>query len=517
MNFIDTFHRTVRRHSSDTAIVSDDGRSLTYGELDDRTTRLANALNERTGDRRAATLAVNGSTAIETMIASQKRGIGNVQLPFRDSPGGLSSMLETTDAGILVFDDANTEKALEVLDRTDIEYGVHAGEASIDREDVESYEVVLSDASLDGVEPHLDYEHGVFFTSGTTSTPKAVLFDQEMLWYGSTQVIMEMGIEETDTALVTTPWYHMVTCDAWILPHLQAGATLVVQSDFDPDETLRLAADHNATGLLAVPTQLHALVDRQAEAEYDIDALSYIRTGGSIATEEVVEKTSEYLTEGVYNTYGLTEGGPNLTFAHPSVQDEHTGTIGKESFMSEVRVVEAADPDEDPDPEETVDPGETGEVIVRGPGTCDGYMGRPEETEGLFVDDEWIRTGDIAEVDEEGYLYIVGRVDNMFVCGGENIYPEEVEEVIGTHDDVNEVVVVGVEDEQFGYRVACVVCSDTDDLTEDDLDEFCKDHDQLPNFKRPRKYVLTDGALPRTDTGTVERETVSTEFFAESE
>ncbi|WP_226043092.1 AMP-binding protein [Natrinema sp. DC36] len=517
MNFIETFHRTVRRYSSDTAIIFDDGWSLTYRELDDRTTRLANALNDRAGDRRAATLAVNGPTAIEMMIASQKRGIGNVQLPFRDSLSGLRSMLEPTDTATLVFDDANAEKALDVLDHTDIEYGIHAGKTSIDRDDVESYDVVLSDASIGEVEPYQDYEHGVFYTSGTTSAPKAVLFDQEKLWHGSTQAIMEMGIEETDTALVTTPWYHMMTCDAWILPHIQAGATLVVQSDFDPDETLRLAADHDATGLLAVPTQLHALADRQAEAEYDIDALSYIRIGGSIVTEGLVEKASEHLTEGVYNTYGLTEGGPNLTFAHPSVQDEHAGMIGKESFVSEVRVVEAADPDEVPDPEATVDPGETGEVIARGPGTCDGYMDRPEETEWLIIDDEWIRTGDVAEVNEDGYLYITGRVDNMFVCGGENIYPEEVEEVVETHEDVDEVVVVGVEDEKWGHQVACVVCPDADDLTEDELDEFCKDHDQLPNFKRPREYVLTKEKLPRTDTGTVQRETVQTEFFAEAE
>ncbi|QSW97679.1 class I adenylate-forming enzyme family protein [Haloterrigena alkaliphila] len=514
MEFIDTFNRTVRRHASETAVVTDDGRSMTYGELDDRTTRLANALDERVPERRTATLAVNGPMPIEMMIAGQKRGRGNVQLPFRDSPGALASMLEPTDAAILVFDDANADKALEVLERTEIELGVHAGERSIDREDVESYDVVLSDASTDDVEPHPDYEHGVFYTSGTTSKPKAVLFGQEELWHGSTQVIMEMGIEETDTALVTTPWYHMVTCDAWILPHIQAGATLVVQSDFDPDETLQFIAEHDVTGLLAVPTQLHGIADRQREAGYDIDTLSYIRTGGSIVTERLVEKASEQLTDGVYNTYGLTEGGPNLTFAHPSVQEEHTGSIGKESFVSEVRVVEAADPDEDPDPDATVGPGGTGEVLVRGPGTCDGYLDRPEATERLLVDDEWIRTGDVAEVDEDGFLYIVGRVDNMIVSGGENIYPEEVEEVVETYEGVDEAVVVGLEDEQWGHRVACVVCTN-EDIETDDLDRFCTEHDHLANFKRPREYVVTTESLPRTDTGTVERETVYTEFFGE--
>ena len=515
MYFIDSFNRSVRRHSSDTALVFDDGRSVTYGALDERTTRLANALNELIGDRRVATLATNGQAAIETMIASQKRGIGNVQLPFRDSPGGLVSMLEPTDAAVLLFDDANAQAALEAIKRSELECGIHAGEQSVDHEAVDAYDAVISDASTTDVEPDPKYEHGVFYTSGTTSTPKAVLFDQKQLWHGSTQVVMEMGIDETDTALVMSPWYHMVTCDAWILPHIQAGATLVVQSGFDPDEALRLTEEHDATGILAVPTQLHALVDRQLEGKYDIDSLSYIRTGGSIVTESLVEKATTCLTEDVYNTYGLTEGGPNLTFAHPSVQAEHPGTIGKESFVSEVRVVEAVDPNDEPDLGATVAPGEMGEVLVRGPGTCDGYMDCPEATDWLLVDDEWIRTGDCADVDEDGFLYIVGRIDNMIISGGENIYPEEVEEAVECHKDVEEAVVVGLEDEEWGHRVACVVCTESEDLETDDLDRFCKEHDELANFKRPREYVVITDSLPRTDTGTIERETVRTEYFAE--
>ncbi|ELY98934.1 class I adenylate-forming enzyme family protein [Natrialba aegyptia] len=511
-NLRDAFERTVRCHSSKTAIITEGGRSQTYGELDDRTTRLANALAERAPGRRLATLAVNGPAAIEAMLASQKRGVGNVQLPFRESPGALASMLEPTDAGVLLFDDANAETALAVLDRVPFERAIHAGERSIERDGVIDYDVLLSDASTEPVEPQPEGEHGVFYTSGTTSTPKAVLFDQEQLWYGSTQVVMEMGIEQTDTALVTTPWYHMVTSDAWILPHIQAGATMVVQSDFDPDEALTLIEEHDVTGMLAVPTQLHALADAQAEMEYDIETLSYIRTGGSIVTDGLIEKAAEYLTDGVYNTYGLTEGGPNLTFAHPSAQEDHPGTIGTESFTCELRVVEAAEPDEDPDPTATVDPGETGEILMRNPGMCDGYLDRPEETDRLLVDG-WLRTGDCATVDEDGYLYIVGRVDNMIVSGGENVYPEDVEGIVETHDSIDEAVVVGVEDERWGHRVGCVIYTESADVDVDDLDQFCKDHDQLANFKRPREYAVATEPLPRTDTGTVERETVSTEFF----
>ncbi|ARS91082.1 class I adenylate-forming enzyme family protein [Natrarchaeobaculum aegyptiacum] len=513
MNFITAFERTVARHPWKTALLTEDGRSFTYGELDERTTQLANALEERAPGSRVATLALNGPLAIETMLASQKRGLANVQLPFRDPADTLASMLEGPDPDVLLFDDANVETALAVLARREFEAAIHAGERDVDHDDVESYDAVVTSGATTPVEPAPGYEHGVFYTSGTTTTPKAVLFDQEGMWYGSTQVVMEHGIDETDTALVCTPWYHMVTTDAWILPHLHAGATLVVQSDFEPVETLRMVDEHDVTGLLAVPTQLHTLADVQADEGFNLESLAYLRTGGSIVTESLVEKTTEYLTPNLYNTYGLTEGGPNLTFAHPSHQDGHTGTIGKESFMWEVRVVEAVDPDEEPDPEATVEPGESGEVIGRCPGMSDGYVDNPSETEALFADG-WLRTGDCAELDEDGFLYIIGRVDNMLISGGENVYPEEVEEVVETHDAVEEAVVVGLEDEQWGHKVACVArLSDSSDVDVDDLDRYCKDHDQLANFKRPREYVLTDEELPRTDTGTIQREDVFAEFF----
>ncbi|AHG01597.1 hypothetical protein HALLA_04150 (plasmid) [Halostagnicola larsenii XH-48] len=513
MNFIEAFNRTVRCYSGKTAVVTDDGWSETYGELDRRTSRLANALAARAGSARVATLSCNGILPLETMIASHKRGIANVQLPFRESPGGLVSMLEPTGATTLLFDDSNAEKALAVLDRTDIETAIHRGDAEVDHDGVESYEAVIEDASSGAVETNTAFEHGIFYTSGTTSTPKAVLHDQESMWLGSTQVVMEMGIDESDIALVASPWYHMVTCDAWMLPHIQAGATMVIQTHFDPQEALELIETHDVTGLLAVPTQLHAFVDAQRDGEYAVDALSYIRTGGSIVTESLVGAVSEHLTPNVYNTYGLTEGGPNLTYAPPSLQIEHPGTIGNESFMWELRVVEPAETADSLDPTATVGRGETGEVLARGEGATEGYLGRPEATEQLFVG-EWLRTGDIAEVDSDGNLHIVGRADNMIVSGGENIYPEEVEEILEGYDAIDEAVVIGLPDDHWGERVACVACVGAETaVSEDALDAFCREHDRLANFKRPREYVLTGEQLPRTDTGTIERETVSREFF----
>ncbi|WP_336022888.1 class I adenylate-forming enzyme family protein [Halobellus salinisoli] len=515
MKLGDALARTVRCYPDKLALVTDDGRSFTYDELDERSTRLANALTDRIGSGRCAVLTVNHVSAIESMWAGNKRGLATVQLSYRATVGELKEMAETAEAEALLFDDHNADDALELLDRGAFDVAIHAGDRDIDHDSVESYEAVLdaSEPTPDDAHP-IDDECAVLHTSGTTSVPKTVKFDQEQLWYGAIQGIMEHGIDETDTALCTSPWYHMVTTDAWLYPHFVAGATVVLHSTFDPEEALELIEAHEVTGLLGVPTQLKALndVQRAKETPYDTESLSYIRTGGAIVTENLIEATHEYLSEHVYNTYGMTEAGPDLTFAHPEVQADHPGTIGKEAFSWEIRVVESVPVSEHPDPEATVDPGERGEIIARGPGMSNEYIDNDEATEKSYFDG-WLRTRDVARVDEDGYLYIVDRVDNMINSGGENVYPAEVERVLGNHPEVEEACVFGLDDEDWGQIVTAVVVTESD-LTGEDLDEYCLQHDGLADFKRPRKYALTAETLPRTDTGTIIRNDLIEKHFS---
>lgn len=516
MQFLDAFRRTVRVHGADTAIVTDDGRLFTYAEFDDRSTRFAHALADRVADGPVAVLAQNSPAAMESMIAGHKRGVPTVQLPFRGKPGELVPMTESAGATALLFDDANADTAEQVLDQGEFDVALHATSGGSPLADAEDYEGTLAAASADPLSnPAPGATTNVFYTSGTTNRPKGVAFDGEQMWLGAYQGVMEHGIQETDTAIVTTPWYHMVTSDAWLYPHWLAGATTVLHGSFEPTEVLELVEEHEATGLLAVPTQLNVLNGAQEANDYDVDSLRYIRTGGAVVTEELVERTTDLLCEGLYNTYGMTEGGPNLTFAHPSVQDEHPGTVGKESFSWELRVVETAPLDKHPDPDATVSPGGRGEIIARGPGVPDGYLDNPEAESKTFFD-EWLRTRDVARVDEDGYLYVIDRVDNMFISGGENIYPAQVERTLADHPAVTEALVFGLEDEHWGQQVTAVAVAEGA-VTADDLDEFCTAHDELANYKRPREYAIRTEPLPRTDTGTVERERVIAEHFGDTD
>ena len=320
---------------------------------------------------------------------------------------------------------------------------------------------------------------------------------------------MEQGLEPADVGLVTTPWYHDVTTVAWVYPHLQVGETLILQSQFDPEWTLSLLEAHDATRILAVPAQLEALLRARNAGSYDLSTLSAVRTGGAVVSPSLVERLRESMTEGVHNTYDLTEAIPNITYAYPDEQIENPGTVGHASFNWEVRVVEAVRVDERPDPEATVERGSSGELLGRGP-FADGYLDNPAKEARVFVG-EWLRTMDVARIDENGGLHIVDRVDNMLISGGENVYPQEVELVLEEHPDVDSAAVVGVPDERWGEKVVAVVAGDG--VTEAELKTYCIEHTHLASFKRPREYVVTNDALPRTDTGTLKWAAIRETYF----
>ncbi|HKJ58200.1 MAG TPA: AMP-binding protein [Halobacteriales archaeon] len=521
LTYLEGFRSAVRRYPESVAVVAADGRGVTYAELDERTDALAAALDARLGAGRCAGLAENRLATVELMLASIKRGRASVQLPTRGAVGELAAMTETARGRGLLYDSVTAEKAAELVERVGFDALVGVGDVADPLDGAEVYEDVVAGADPADApdEPATDPgEYAVHFTSGTTGDPKAVLSDQEQTWLAANQPTLEMSLTASDRALVCTPWYHGVTCFTWVLAHLLVGGTLVLQRAFEPPESLRLMEDHAVTGLLAVPTQLEALLRAQDDVGADLSALSYVRTGGAVVPKSLIERVREHFSDGVFNTYGQTEAVINLSFAYPHEQDDHPGSIGKGTFCWELRAVEPADPPAKPDPEATVGAGEVGEILARGPRMIDGYLDRPELSETIFVeggggpDDRWLRTEDVARVDEGGHLVVIDRVDNMLVSGGENIYPEEVQRALKDHPGVIDAGVVGLPDEEWGQVVAAAVATDGD-VNEEELDEHCRDHDTLASFKRPRRYVFVD-EVPRTATGTLVRGEVEAMFEA---
>jgi fatty-acyl-CoA synthase len=199
----------------------------------------------------------------------------------------------------------------------------------------------------------------------------------------------------------------------------------------------------------------------------------------------------------------MTEMGPAATFITPDEVREHLGSVGRAAMNHEVRIVEPTegeDPDDPVGPEDTVAQGETGEIILQGPPMMDGYHGQPEKTADA-IRDGWFFTGDAGYLDEDGFLFLVDRIDDMIISGGENIYPTEVENVLYEHDGVAEAAVVGEDDDEWGERVVAYVVGE---VTAEQLETFCREHDGLADFKRPRAYYLRE-SLPRNPSGKIQK------------
>lgn len=479
------------------AIIADTGEEFSYRELDTEVDAAANGFRELgvgTSDR-VALLLPNAPEFVIAHFGALRTGAASVPINFRVSPREVEFILDDAGVDILVYDETFAEIGTESAERTGthpVEVGTGEFEALLDR-DAGPIEcpAARTDTAI------------IAYTSGTTGQPKGIPHPHDHTILGASQVIQEMAISRRDRALHIAPLFHTVDLHCFFNPHWFVGATNVLQRRFDPEGALALIEEHEITGVLGVPVQIQALL-RARPAEYDLSSLQYVRTGGDSISERTIERSLEELAPDFYNTYGLTECQQNVTAYTPDDPPDRASSVGKASYFWDVRVVEPAKPG-NADPNAVVERPGTGMVLVRGPMTTEGYLNRPDATENLFVGD-WVYTGDVADVDADGYLTIVDRMDNMIVSGGENVYPQEVERVVGNHPAVVDCGVFGIEDEEWGQRVtAAIVLDEVSPVSESELDEFLKRSAQLANFKRPRGYIVVEEIPRNPGSGSIQR------------
>lgn len=410
--YISAFEQSVARDPEAVAVAMPDGHQVTYAELHQRTTDLAVGLDGQIGEARSGSLPDNGLEAVEILLAAYKRGRANIPLNTQSSLGEQAFMLENGEAECLIFDEANRDRAVQLIVRCDIETVIYAGSVSPDTS-VRPYENFLNEsgADADEYEPS-GGEGGIYYTSGTTGKPRGVIADQKKSWYASTQLVQDSGISPSDTALVATPLYHIVTSVSWTFAHLLANATLVLQQTFSPQGALDLIKEHDMTNVFMIPTQWEVVLEELEDDPRDLDTVQQVRAGGAPMDTEMVEQIRNEVCEDLYIIYGLTESISNVTVGRPANHDRSPGTVGKATFNWEVRVVESAEPGSDPDPTAEVEPPGSGELLARS-SVAAGCLKRPEAEKNLFVSD-WIRTGDIAQIGEDRNLFIVDRIDKCF-------------------------------------------------------------------------------------------------------
>ncbi|WP_175615384.1 class I adenylate-forming enzyme family protein [Piscibacillus halophilus] len=337
-----------------------------------------------------------------------------------------------------------------------------------------------------------DEEVSILYTSGTTGNPKGVLFTHRNILTVATMICIEMDVKQDSRILHMMPLSHSAPLHLFMAAGLYVGATHALAPTFTPDLLLKTVEKERITHFFGAPVAYLLTAKQPDISECDLSSVKYWIYGGApLGQQEVEFVKSRFSTESLVCVYGLTEAGPNGTLLLPEDHEYKTGSIGKRAALHcEIRLVNEEGQD--------VGVNEPGEIILRGEGTMKGYYKDPEKTN-ESIKDGWLYTGDIATRDEEGFFWVIDRKKDIIISGGVNIYPSEVENVLMTHPQVEDVAVVGVPHSEWGETAkAYVVLHEKIDSLETEFRQFLEN--QIASYKIPYLYEELE-ALPRNATG----------------
>ncbi len=506
--WIEGFMRNVRRYANRVAMIeSETEKTWTYSQLNADVNRLCNAL-KGDGMRRGDTVMlqmVNRPEFAFAYVACHKMQSVCCPVSYRISTGELAYNIDDSKPFAIIVCESKLESVLEA-----IKLANHTPKRIIVASDKElPYATRYNDyvSGVSDAEYIPETEYNIFdetcrlYTSGTTGRPKGVAMTSINEVLSAHDVMIHFPMSYKDVTINTTPWFHRggLHC-AGPCPTFYAGASLVIMGKFDSRTALKLVQKYKITFLVGVPTVLEELADEQMRQGYDLTTLKGIVTMGSPLERSACIRYQKVLTPNIFNGYGTTETFWN-TFLRPFDLPENAGTAGASCVDDDVRVVKVYE-DRKAEPEDlaATDGTEVGEVIICSPAKSPYlYHNKPEETEKKYYKG-FIYTNDLATWDENQFITIVGRKDDMIISSGENIYPTEIEAVLNTHPGVKDCIVTSVPDKVRGQMVTAYIVRNDMALTPEALDEFCKESDQIANFKRPRYYRFTE-QIPFNATG----------------
>ena len=487
---------TLGRWTSDRArltpgkvAVEHEGVATTYAELDARATALAERLVRAgyvPGDR-IATLTRNCADHVVLFFACAKAGLVLAPMSWRLTAEELAYQLRHARPALVAVQAALAGDARAALAQLDVAPPVEL----LGADGVEQH--VPGPARHDGTPPgparcvRDDDPLLLIYTSGTARAPRGALLTHENCFWTNLSLGGATGMTGQDVVLSVLPQFHVGGWNVQPLLAWWSGATVVLQSDFDPKAVLDLVAGRRVTTMMGVPTTYQRLAELPAFASADLTGLTHAIVGGAPMPEPLLRTWHERGVR-IIQGYGLTEASPNV-LALPSAHAlDHVGSVGKPYPHVDVAVA-------DPETGQLLHGPARGELLVRGPAVFAGYFRDPDAT-AEAVQDGWLRTGDLVERDAEGYFRVVDRLTDMYISGGENISPAEVEAALATHPEVLDVAVVGVPDPRWGeVGHAFVVRAAGSGVDADGLLAHARRH--LASFKTPRGVTFVE-SLPRT-------------------
>ncbi len=464
------------------------GERWSYRQLNQRGRCLAGYLQKQgvaKGDR-IALLSPNHISYFDMLFACGKLGAIFVPLNWRLSLPELSYMIHDSSPTMLAY-----HNQMEIL----INGLTVPKKLSVTGSDYDEI-MQVNDESLQQPPVHFEDPYTIIYTGGTTGKSKGVVLTHRSIFWNGLNTVMSWQLTSNEVTLTYLPMFHTGGLNALSIPILQIGGTVIIGRDFEPVEAIELLNQEKCTITLMVPTMYHMMIHTPHFQETSFPSMHTFLSGGApcpLTIYQAFEEKGLTFKEG----YGLTEAGPNNFFMDPTQVSIKRGSVGKPMMFNQINIVR-----NDGTPTLT---GEVGEVLIKGNHVFGYYWNNPEATKEAIIDN-WLYTGDLGRVDEDGYHYIVGRKKDMIITGGENVYPLELEHLIGQHPAVHETVVVGIPDQKWGETVtAIVVLRKGITLTIEQLQDYCST--KIAKYKIPKKMIIVK-ELPQTPVGKIDKKTI---------
>jgi fatty-acyl-CoA synthase len=479
------------------ALIFED-RPFTYQELNLRTNQLCHLLLDlgvQKGDR-ISVLLYNGHPYLEIFFALSKIGAILVPLNWRLAGPELEFILKDSGTRMIIFDSEFKEVLASIRPHLNLSNGDYISIGSPCPAWAKDYEKGLLECPVG--EPHLQVTagnedpHMLMYTSGTTGLPKGAILSHRKTFFNALNADLFYNLTSKDIMIVTRPLFHSGGLLVEAAPVLYKGGTLILKRRFRSHEILETIQKYRVTVLEMAATVYQFMLQECDLNQYDLSSIRCYFTGGERVPKAMLK---EYHRKGIAisQIFGQTEAS-TITFLSPEDAVPKMGSVGLPVFHGEVRIVDKAGKE--------ASPGEVGEIMIKGPTLMSGYWNRPELT-AETIRDGWLYTGDLARMDEEGYMYIVDREKDMYISGGENVYPSEIEKVLHTHPKIFDAGIVGIPDEKWGeVGKAFIVLKPTETMGNGEVIEFLKG--KVAEYKIPKAVEYIE-ALPKTASGKIQK------------
>jgi len=465
------------------------GRSLTYQKLDALVNKVCWSLKNEYGLKKGDNLAVISGFSLEYVIllgAAMRMGICLIPVNYRLSPREIAYIIENGEPALLLFEKDYRELMEEPVPCQ--EFKRISMEGFFSKSDRYSKVKPFPSVYIED-----DARMFIIYTSGTTGFPKGAIYTYKMAFWNAVNTTLRLNLSAYDHTVINLPPFHTGGWNVLLTPLLLLGGSFTLMRKFEPDRTLKLLDEEQVTLFMAVPTMIKMMADSPVFEKANLQSLRYFMVGGEPLPIPVIEL---WAGKGISirQGYGLTECGPNITSLHHKDAIRKKGSIGQPNFYVETRLVDGKGKE--------VPNGEIGELLIRGPIVTPGYWKMPEAT-AESINDGWFHTGDLLIRDTEGYLYVKDRIKNLYISGGENVYPSEVEHFLRTHEAIKEIAIIGVAHPKWGETgMAFVVMNKGHKMNAKSLVNWCQG--RLAKYKIP-SYVQVVDELPKNDTGKINR------------